>query len=77
VSSVSFWYEADFEGARIGATPNVRFAAASLKGRLAAEGSIPEVQANPSAGGQELSVNPVAHFSEKRTLMLQRPRAGY
>jgi hypothetical protein len=38
VLSVSFWHEADIEEARIGATPNVRFAAASLKGRLAAEG---------------------------------------
>jgi hypothetical protein len=38
VLSVSFWHEADIEEARIGATPNVRFAAASLKGRLAAQG---------------------------------------
>jgi hypothetical protein len=38
VSSVHFWHEADIEEARIGATPNVRFAATSLKGRLAAEG---------------------------------------
>jgi hypothetical protein len=29
VSSVSFWHEADIEEARIGATPNVRFAAAA------------------------------------------------
>ena len=36
--SVSFWHEADIEEARTGATPNVRFAAASLKGRLAAQG---------------------------------------
>jgi hypothetical protein len=38
VLSASFWHEADIEEARIGATPNVRFAATSLKGRLAAEG---------------------------------------
>jgi hypothetical protein len=46
VSSVSFWHEADIEEARIGATPNVRFAAASLNGRLAAEGREP-----PPVGG--------------------------
>jgi hypothetical protein len=38
VLSVSFWHETDIEEARIGATPNVRFAAASLKGRVAAQG---------------------------------------
>ena len=50
--SVSFWHEADIEEARIGATPNVRFAAASLKGRLAAEGR--EHSFEPPESGRSL-----------------------